>query len=102
MFLGFIGLATLIVCILLGRYNRERVAREWDMALGRRMHESVDALERRCRIDRMMADDSWDAAWEAMVVEEGSRAIDTGGSLERARRDMEAAGVRLVRSAAAL
>ena len=70
MFLGVIGVATVIVCILLGRYNRERVAREWDMALGRRMHESVDALERRCLIDRMMADDSWDAAWDAMVLED--------------------------------
>ena len=73
MFLGFIGVATVIVCILLGRYNRERVAREWDMNLGRRMHESVDALERRCHIDRMMADDSWDAAWDAMVTRTGWR-----------------------------
>jgi len=37
---------------------------------------------------------------EATVVEEASRAIDTGGSLERAWRDMEVAGVRRVSAAA--
>ncbi len=36
--------------------------------------------------------------FEVYVVEEAARAIDTGGSLERARREMQAAGVELISS----
>jgi hypothetical protein len=67
--------ATLAVCILLGRHNRARVVREWDMSIGRRRLEDIEALERRCRLDRMMADDSWEMAWEAMTREQNPEVL---------------------------
>jgi nicotinamidase/pyrazinamidase len=38
------------------------------------------------------------AGFETYLIEDASRAIDTNGSLEKARRDLDAAGVRLVGS----
>ncbi|NBJ12105.1 nicotinamidase [Microvirga arsenatis] len=38
------------------------------------------------------------AGFETYVIEDASRAIDTNGSLEKARRDLEAAGVRTITS----
>ncbi len=38
------------------------------------------------------------AGFETYLIEDASRAIDTHGSLEKARRDLEAAGVRMVGS----
>jgi nicotinamidase/pyrazinamidase len=39
------------------------------------------------------------AGYEAYVIEDASRAIDTNGSLARAKEDLKAAGVRLIGSA---
>jgi nicotinamidase/pyrazinamidase len=38
------------------------------------------------------------AGFETYVIEDASRAIDTNGSLERARQDLRAAGVRTITS----
>jgi nicotinamidase/pyrazinamidase len=40
--------------------------------------------------------DAQAAGFETFVIEDACRAIDTGGSLAAARRDLAAAGVRLV------
>lgn len=45
------------------------------------------------------AEDAVRCGFEALVVEDGCRAIDTGGSLAAARARLAAAGVRLIRSA---
>ncbi|WP_262031364.1 bifunctional nicotinamidase/pyrazinamidase [Microvirga sp. Mcv34] len=42
--------------------------------------------------------DAVEAGFDTYLIEDASRAIDTGGSLDRARRDLEAAGVHMVRS----
>lgn len=42
--------------------------------------------------------DAAEAGFETYLIEDASRAIDTNGSLEQARRDLEAAGVRTIRS----
>jgi nicotinamidase/pyrazinamidase len=42
--------------------------------------------------------DAAEAGFETYLIEDASRAIDTNGSLERARQDLEAAGVRMIRS----
>lgn len=44
------------------------------------------------------AEDAVRCGFEAVVVEDGCRAIDTGGSLAAARARLAAAGVRLIRS----
>lgn len=101
--------ATVLVCALLGRYNRARVVREWDMSLGPRRLEDIEALERRCRLDRMMADDSWEMAWQALEDEqqpEVLRLLDLASQvLESASADrlVRLRGVRVcARMAAAL
>jgi hypothetical protein len=67
LWVGLVALSTIVVCVLLGRYDRAAVAREWDMMLGGRVSEHVRALERTCELDHLMADGSWDAAWQAML-----------------------------------
>ncbi|MBA1157002.1 bifunctional nicotinamidase/pyrazinamidase [Microvirga mediterraneensis] len=42
--------------------------------------------------------DAVEAGFDTYLIEDASRAIDTDGSLARARRDMEAAGVHVIRS----
>jgi nicotinamidase/pyrazinamidase len=42
--------------------------------------------------------DAAEAGFETYLIEDASRAIDANGSLERARQDLEAAGVRMIRS----
>ena len=42
--------------------------------------------------------DAAEAGFETCLIEDASRAIDTNGSLEKARRDLEAAGVRMITS----
>jgi nicotinamidase/pyrazinamidase len=42
--------------------------------------------------------DAAEAGFETWLIEDASRAIDTNGSLEKARRDLEAAGVRTITS----
>lgn len=42
--------------------------------------------------------DAAEAGFETWLIEDASRAIDTNGSLEKARRDLEAAGVRMITS----
>ncbi|MEE1612143.1 nicotinamidase [Microvirga sp. CF3016] len=42
--------------------------------------------------------DAAEAGFETCLIEDASRAIDTNGSLEKARRDLEAAGVRTIMS----
>ena len=42
--------------------------------------------------------DAAEAGFETFLIEDASRAIDTNGSLEKARADLEAAGVRMVDS----
>jgi nicotinamidase/pyrazinamidase len=42
--------------------------------------------------------DAADAGFETYLIEDASRAIDTNGSLEKARQELEAAGVRTVTS----
>jgi hypothetical protein len=61
-----VALSTIVVCVLLGRYDRSAVAREWDMMLGGRASEHLRTLERTCQLDHMMAEDSWQAASQAM------------------------------------
>jgi hypothetical protein len=63
-----IGGGTVAVLVLLGRYNRARVAREWDMTLGPHVLRDIDALDRQTMVDRMMADDSAEAALRAQVA----------------------------------
>ncbi len=43
--------------------------------------------------------DAAEAGFETYLIEDASRAIDANGSLEKARRDLEAAGVRTINSA---
>ncbi|MBL0406477.1 bifunctional nicotinamidase/pyrazinamidase [Microvirga aerilata] len=43
--------------------------------------------------------DAASAGFETYLIEDASRAIDTNGSLEKARQDLEAAGVRTINSA---
>jgi nicotinamidase/pyrazinamidase len=42
--------------------------------------------------------DAAEAGFETYLIEDASRAIDANGSLEKARRDLDAAGVRMIRS----
>jgi nicotinamidase/pyrazinamidase len=42
--------------------------------------------------------DAAEAGFETCLIEDASRAIDTNGSLDRARQDLEAAGVRTIMS----
>jgi nicotinamidase/pyrazinamidase len=42
--------------------------------------------------------DASEAGFETYLIEDASRAIDANGSLEKARRDLDAAGVRMIRS----
>lgn len=42
--------------------------------------------------------DAAEAGFETYLIEDASRAIDTNGSLEKARQDLEAAGVRMIKS----
>ncbi|EIM28928.1 bifunctional nicotinamidase/pyrazinamidase [Microvirga lotononidis] len=42
--------------------------------------------------------DAVEAGFDTYLIEDASRAIDTGGSLASARRDLEAAGVHMIRS----
>jgi hypothetical protein len=63
---GLVALSTIVVCVLLGRHDRAAVARDWDMLLGGRASDQLRALERTCELDHMMADDSAQAAWQAM------------------------------------
>jgi nicotinamidase/pyrazinamidase len=42
--------------------------------------------------------DAAEAAFETWLIEDASRAIDTNGSLEKARRDLEAVGVQTITS----
>ena len=42
--------------------------------------------------------DAAEAGFETYLIEDASRAIDANGSLEKARRDLDAAGVRTIRS----
>ncbi len=87
--------ATSAVLVLLGRHNRARIVREWDMSLGRRQLEDVEALERRCKLDRMMADDSWEMAWQAMDREQNPEVLRL---LDLASQVLESASAdRLVR-----
>jgi hypothetical protein len=67
LWVGLVALSTIAVCVLLGRYDRAIVAREWDMMMGGRIGEHVRALERTCELDHLMAEDSWQAAWQAML-----------------------------------
>jgi len=62
--------STAALCIALGRYNRSVVAREWDMMLGPRHEKQAQALEARCNLDHLMADDSWKGAWEAFLADD--------------------------------
>ena len=64
--LGLVALSTIAVCVLLGRHDRAAVAREWDMMLGGRASEHIRSLERTCELDHLMADDSWQAASQAL------------------------------------
>jgi hypothetical protein len=66
LWVGLVAISTIVVCVLLGRHDRAAVAREWDMLLGGRAHEHLRALERTCELDHLMADDSWQAACQAL------------------------------------
>ena len=66
LWVGLVALSTIVVCVLLGRHDRAAVAREWDMMLGGRASEQVRTLERTCELDHLMADDSWEAASQAL------------------------------------
>jgi hypothetical protein len=63
---GLVALSTIAVCVLLGRHDRAAVAREWDMMLGGRASEHIRSLEHTCELDHLMADDSWQAASQAL------------------------------------
>jgi hypothetical protein len=66
LWLGLVALSTIVVCVLLGRHDRAAVAREWEMMLGGRASEHIHSLERTCELDHLMAEDSWEAAWQAL------------------------------------
>jgi len=68
--LGLVALSTIAVCVLLGRHDRAAVAREWDMMLGGRASEHIRSLERTCELDHLMADDSWQAASQALKADD--------------------------------
>ena len=67
---GLVALSTIAVCVLLGRHDRAAVAREWEMMLGGRASDHIRALERTCELDHMMADDSWQAASQALKADD--------------------------------
>jgi hypothetical protein len=67
---GLVALSTIAVCVLLGRHDRAAVAREWDMMLGGRASEHIRSLERTCELDHLMADDSWQAASQALKADD--------------------------------
>jgi hypothetical protein len=75
LWVGLVAVSTVVVCVLLGRYDRAAVAREWDMMLGGRASEDIRTLERACELDHMMADDSWQAAWQAVKDDDRPEAV---------------------------
>ena len=66
LWVGLVALSTIVVCVMLGRHDRAAVAREWDMMLGGHSSEHIRSLERTCELDHLMADDSWQAARQAL------------------------------------
>ena len=70
-----IGALSATLLVLLGRHNAGRIAGEWDMMLGSNVLHSVDALERRCQLDHMMADGAWSAAQAALAAATSSEVV---------------------------
>ena len=75
LWVGLVALSTIVVCVLLGRHDRAAVAREWDMMLGGRASEQIRTLERSCELDHLMAEDSWEAASQALHDDDRPEAV---------------------------
>jgi hypothetical protein len=75
LWVGLVALSTIVVCALLGRHDRAAVAREWDMMLGGRASEQIHTLERTCELDHLMAEDSWEAASQALQDDDRPEAV---------------------------
>jgi hypothetical protein len=95
LWVGLVALSTIVVCVLLGRHDRAAVAREWEMMLGGRASEHMRALERTCELDHLMAEDSWEAAAQALHEDDRPEVVRL---LDLSYQVLEAATVnRLVR-----
>ena len=86
-----LGLPTLALCVVAGRYNSSAVAREWEMVMAAGVEARVNDLDAQCALDRAMAESAWRASSGARLdadITEAKRLMGVAyGVLERATPD---------------